>query len=93
MWSEIESGINKSSNFNKQCKSGLSRSQRPSGLRRRSSPLAVEIAGSNPATGKDVCPFMYVLSSQALRRADHLSKQSYSVCVCVRRREKVWALQ
>lgn len=39
--------------------------------------LVVEITSSNPASGGDVCPMsLYVLLSQALRRADHLSKES-----------------
>jgi hypothetical protein len=39
--------------------------------------LVVEITGSNPASGVDVCPMsLYVLLSQALRRTDHLSKES-----------------
>jgi hypothetical protein len=43
--------------------------------------LVVEITGSNPAPGVDVCSMsLYVLLSQALRRADHFSKKS-AMCV------------
>jgi hypothetical protein len=41
------------------------------------------IVGSNPNRGKDVCVWVYfvlVLSCEALRRADHLSKESYRLC-------------
>jgi hypothetical protein len=43
-------------------------------------PLVAGIVGSNPAQGLDVCPRLSVLCSvqvEALRRADHSSKESY----------------
>jgi hypothetical protein len=43
--------------------------------------LIVEVTGSNPASGVDICPMsLYVLLSQALRRACHLFKES-AMCV------------
>jgi hypothetical protein len=43
--------------------------------------LAAGIVGSNPAQGMDVCPRLSVLCCpvlvEALRRADHSSKESY----------------
>jgi hypothetical protein len=43
--------------------------------------LVAGIVGSNPAQGMDVCPRVSVLCFpvwvEALRRADHLSKESY----------------
>jgi hypothetical protein len=43
--------------------------------------LIAGIVGSNPAQGMDVCPRLSVLCCpvyvQALRRADHSSKESY----------------
>ena len=50
--------------------------------------LVVEITGSNPASGVDVCPTnLYILLSQALRRADHLSKNSV---MCVSEMSVLW---
>jgi len=44
--------------------------------------LVVEITGSNPAPGVKVSSIrLYVLLSQALGRADHLSRES-AMCVC-----------
>jgi hypothetical protein len=49
--------------------------------------LNIGIAGSNPASGMDVCPCVSVLccpvSVEALRRADPPSKESYqNVSIC-----------
>jgi hypothetical protein len=53
--------------------------------------LNIRIAGSNPASGMDVCPRVSVLccpvSVEALRRADPSSKDSYqNVSICKSRK-------
>jgi hypothetical protein len=67
--------------------SGRSRSQWPRGLRHELFARSnVRIVGSNTTQGIDVCMCVYsvfVLPSvqvAALRRADHLSKESYRLC-------------
>ena len=58
--------------------------------------LLAEVAGWNPASDMDVCPLsLHVLLSQAqaLRRADHFSKESCNVCVRDKWvMEKAWSL-
>jgi hypothetical protein len=55
----------------------------PRAARSEAKALDTAIVGSNPAHGMDVCPHLSILVSpvevEALRRADHSSKESHQM--------------